>query len=39
MLKKGKTVKESQVIMAQQMNPHDANPAGNVGDVKQIVEN
>jgi len=30
MLKKGKTVKESQVIMAQQMNPHDANPAGNV---------
>ena len=30
MLEKGKTVKESQVIMAQQMNPHDANPAGNV---------
>jgi len=30
MLEKSKTVKESQVIMAQQMNPHDANPAGNV---------
>ena len=27
---KGKRVKESSVIMAQQMNPQDANPAGNV---------
>jgi uncharacterized protein (TIGR00369 family) len=27
---KGKTVRESTVIMAQQMNPQDANPAGNV---------
>jgi len=26
----GKTVKESSVVMAQQMNPLDANPAGNV---------
>ena len=26
----GKRVKESSVIMAQQMNPQDANPAGNV---------
>lgn len=26
----GKRVTESSVIMAQQMNPHDANPAGNV---------
>ncbi len=26
----GKTVRESSVIMAQQMNPQDANPAGNV---------
>lgn len=26
----GKTVKETSVVMAQQMNPHDANPAGNV---------
>ena len=26
----GKTVKQSTVIMAQQMNPQDANPAGNV---------
>jgi uncharacterized protein (TIGR00369 family) len=27
---KGKTVKDSRVIMALQMNPQDANPAGNV---------
>ena len=27
---KGKRVMESSVIMAQQMNPQDANPAGNV---------
>ena len=26
----GKKVSESRVILAQQMNPHDANPAGNV---------
>lgn len=26
----GKTVKESSVVMSQQMNPQDANPAGNV---------
>jgi uncharacterized protein (TIGR00369 family) len=26
----GKTVQESSVVMAQQMNPQDANPAGNV---------
>src|SRR5574340_726888 len=26
----GKTVEQSMVIMAQQMNPQDANPAGNV---------
>jgi uncharacterized protein (TIGR00369 family) len=26
----GKRVRESMVVMAQQMNPHDANPAGNV---------
>ena len=27
---KGKTVKQSRVVMAQAMNPQDANPAGNV---------
>ena len=27
---KGKRVSESSVIMAQKMNPQDANPAGNV---------
>lgn len=27
---KGKTVKETSVIIAQEMNPQDANPAGNV---------
>ncbi len=30
MLMEGKRVRESSVIMAQQMNPQDANPAGNV---------
>ena len=27
---KGKTVTQSRVVMSQTMNPHDANPAGNV---------
>jgi len=27
---KQKTVRESSIVMAQQMNPQDANPAGNV---------
>jgi len=36
----GKTVEESSVVMAQQMNPQDANPAGNVhgGVVMKLID-
>ncbi len=36
----GKRVRESIVVMAQQMNPHDANPAGNVhgGAIMKLID-
>lgn len=36
----GKTVRESSIVMAQQMNPQDANPAGNVhgGAIMKLID-